>query len=155
MIPKRILLAEDDSNDELLIRRALTQCEVPCQIDLVRDGAEVLDYLFATGDYSHRDKRDLPDLIILDLKMPKMSGLQVLQVLRRVRFDDRSKLPPVVVLTSSSEEQDIVEAYRWGAHSYIRKPVDFAKFSDAVRRVIAYWLELNQPPHRRATNHAV
>jgi two-component system response regulator len=144
-----ILLAEDDPNDEDLIRLALREADCECSLEVVHDGVEVIDYLFATGAYSQRDASRMPQLLLLDLKMPRMNGLQVLQVLRRVRLDDHTKLPPVVTLTSSNEEHDINEAYRWGAHSYIRKPVDFHEFSRAVNQIVNYWLGLNQPPRGR------
>lgn len=142
-----ILLAEDDPNDEDLIRLALAEAQVPCRLDVVRDGVEVLDYLFATGQHAQRDSKQMPQLLLLDLKMPRMNGLQVLQVLRRVRLNDAAThLPPVVALTCSNEEHDINEAYRWGVHSFVRKPVDFEEFARAVKQVVSYWLGLNEPP---------
>lgn len=141
-----ILLAEDEPDDEDLIRLALSESGMRYSLDVVRDGVEVIDYLFATGVHSERNRTDVPHLLLLDLKMPRMNGLQVLQVLRRVRIGDHMHLPPVVVLTSSSEDHDVNEAYRWGAHSYICKPVDFEQFSRSVRDVVRYWLELNRPP---------
>ena len=142
-----ILLAEDDPNDEDLIRLAMAEAHVECQLDVVRDGVEVIDYLFATGQHADRDARQMPQLLLLDLKMPRMNGLQVLQVLRRVRLNDgATHLPPVVALTCSNEDQDINEAYRWGAHSFVRKPVDFEEFTRAVKQVVGYWLGLNEPP---------
>lgn len=147
-----ILLAEDDVNDEDLIRLALSESGLHYCLDVVRDGVEVIDYLFATGIHGGRNRARLPRLLLLDLKMPRMNGLQVLQVLRRVRVGDGVHLPPVVALTSSNEDHDINEAYRWGAHSYICKPVGFEQFSRCVQEVAHYWLELNQPPqsHGRA-----
>ena len=142
---KTILLAEDDPGHETLIRRALKRSGADCNVEVVRDGVQVLNYLFGTGDYAGRDPADLPHLILLDLKMPVMDGLQVLQVLRRVR-DNRTSLPPVVVLTSSVEDLDVVNAYRLGAHSFIHKPVDFEKLAQTVSQVVIYWLSLNEPP---------
>ena len=116
---------------------------------MVHDGVEVIDYLFATGIHARGDPQCMPRLLLLDLKMPRMNGLQVLQVLRRVRLNEWTKLPPVVALTSSNEEHDINEAYRWGASSYICKPVGFEQFSQAVGEVAHYWLSLNEPPRGR------
>ena len=144
-----ILLAEDDPNDEDLIRLALSESDLDYALQVVRDGVEVIDYLFATGVHADRDPRCTPHLLLLDLKMPRMNGLQVLQVLRRVRLDDGTKLPPVVALTSSNEDHDVNEAYRWGANSFIRKPVDFERFSRTVRQVVGYWLNVNEPPRGR------
>lgn len=141
-----ILLAEDDPNDEDLIRLALDESGLYYQLEVVHDGVEVIDYLFATGVYSGRDRTRVPRLLLLDLKMPRMNGLQVLQVLKRVRTGEAMHLPPVVALTSSAEDHDINEAYRWGAHSYICKPVGFERFSRCVQQVARYWLELNRPP---------
>jgi two-component system response regulator len=133
--PKTILLVEDNSDDEQLTLRAMRQSEVPNIIRVARDGAEALDHLF--GPSSTR----LPDLILLDLKLPKVSGLEVLQ---KIRSDAKTRSLPVVVLTSSDEERDIVESYNIGANSYIRKPVDFDEFIDAVRQLGVYWLTLNK-----------
>lgn len=144
---KLILLAEDDVAHQKLFRHALEQSGVDCRLEVVQDGVELIDFLFGTGQYKGRDPRLMPDLILLDLKMPRMDGLQVLQVLRRVR-DEQFRLPPVVVLTCSDHEQDIVDAYRWGARSYIRKPVSFPEFVEAVRETAQYWLGLNRPPPR-------
>ncbi len=148
MCTRTILLAEDDSGHEALFRRAVTQSGLECRMDVVRDGAEVIDYLFLAGEHERREPAIMPDLILLDLKMPKMDGLQVLQVLRRVRGDEQTRFPPIVVLTSSDHDADIVDAYRWGAQSYICKPLDYAEFSDAVGRTLQYWLGLNRsvPP---------
>jgi two-component system, response regulator len=151
MSEKTILLAEDDANHVELFRRALDHSGVSCRLDVVQDGAEVIDYLFATGEYANRQPQPMPDLILLDLKMPRMNGLQVLKILRRVRGDDRTRFPPVVVLTSSDLDNDVSEAYRWGAQSYIRKPLVYAEFASAVRETVQYWLGLNQPmPRLRA-----
>ena len=133
--PKTILLVEDNADDEQLTLRAMRQSDVPNIIRVARDGAEAVDQLF--GPNAAR----LPDLILLDLKLPKISGLEVLQ---RIRAEDKTKALPVVVLTSSDEERDIVESYNLGANSYIRKPVDFDEFIDAVRQLGVYWLTLNK-----------
>jgi two-component system response regulator len=133
--PKTILLVEDNSDDEQLTLRAMRQSEVPNIIRVARDGAEALDHLY--GPSATR----LPDLVLLDLKLPKVSGLEVLQ---RIRNEDKTRSLPVVVLTSSDEERDIVESYNIGANSYIRKPVDFDEFIDAVRQLGVYWLTLNK-----------
>ena len=145
MKEKTVLLAEDDANHEEFFRRAVTKSGLPCRLDVVRDGVEVIDYLFCIGQYSDRKAEGMPDLIFLDLRMPKMDGLQVLQVLRRVRGDGRLQFPPVVVLTSSDSDLDITEAYQQGAQSYICKPIDLGQFDRAVREALEYWLGLNQP----------
>ena len=137
--PKTILLVEDNADDEQLTLRAMRQSEVPNLIRVARDGAEALEHLFAPG-------ARLPDLILLDLKLPKVSGLEVLQ---KLRSEERTRALPVVVLTSSDEEKDIVESYSLGANSFIRKPVDFDEFIDAVRQLGLYWLSMNRT--RRAT----
>jgi two-component system response regulator len=133
--PKTILLVEDNADDEQLTLRAMRQSDIPNIIRVARDGAEAIDKLF--GDGSGR----LPDLVLLDLKLPKINGLEVLQ---RIRQDDKTKTLPVVILTSSDEERDIVESYNLGANSYIRKPVDFDQFIDAVRQLGLYWLSMNR-----------
>ncbi len=133
--PKTILLVEDNADDEQLTLRAMRQSEIPNIIRVARDGAEALDYLFGPAN-GH-----LPDLVLLDLKLPKISGLEVLQ---RIRAEDHSRSLPVVVLTSSDEERDIVKSYNLGANSYIRKPVDFDEFIDAVRQLGVYWLMMNR-----------
>jgi two-component system response regulator len=151
MADKTILLAEDDPAHAALIREAIQQADSSCIIDVVNNGVEAIDYLFATGSRADRDASQMPDLILLDLRMPKMDGLQVLQVLQRVRFNDnRTRLPPVVVFTCSKHEMDIVEAYRLGARSYVRKPMGFSKLVEAVQQIVGYWLRLNEsPPMRR------
>ena len=146
MTEKTILLAEDDPGHEALIRRALKRAGNDLEIAVVHDGVEVLDYLFATGKHAGRDSSRMPHLILLDLKMPRMGGLQVLQVLRRVRGDQRTSLPPVVILTSSSEDLDVVNAYQLGAHSFIHKPVDFDKLTDMIAQIVEYWLTVNESP---------
>jgi CheY-like chemotaxis protein len=147
MSEKTILLAEDDAGHEVMFRQAVLRSGVACRLEVVHDGTEVIDYLFGLGQFKEaKVGQPMPDLILLDLKMPKMDGLQVLQVLRRVRSEDRVRFPPIVVLTSSDLDEDIAEAYRWGAQSYIRKPLDFNEFAEAVREALGYWLGLNQPP---------
>ena len=138
-----ILLVEDNPDDVELTLRALKINNVVNDVVVARDGAEALDYLFATGAYSGRDATVTPQLILLDLKLPKIDGLEVL---RRLRTDERTMFVPVVILTSSKEEQDLIEGYRLHANSYIRKPVDFNQFSEAVRQLGLYWLVLNEPP---------
>ena len=139
---KTILLVEDNPDDELLTIRTLRQYNVTNEIVVARDGAEALDYLFGKGQFSDRDTRKTPQVVLLDLKLPKVSGLEVL---KQMRADERTKLLPVVILTSSSEESDIVQSYSNGANSYVRKPVEFEQFAEAVRQVGAYWLLLNEP----------
>jgi two-component system response regulator len=143
MNAKKILLVEDNADDEALTLRALHKSKVANQIDVVRDGAEALDYLFCTGTYAARDLFDLPQVILLDLKLPKVDGLEVL---RRIRGETRTRMLPVVILTSSKEEQDMVNAYTSGANSYVRKPVDFNQFVDAIANLGLYWLVLNEVP---------
>lgn len=138
-----ILLVEDNPDDEALTLRALRNNHILNEIVVVRDGAEALDYLFGANGYADRDTSVMPQVILLDLKLPKIDGLEVL---RRLRAEDSTKLLPVVILTSSREQQDLVEGYSFGANSYVRKPVDFVQFSEAVRQLKMYWLVLNEPP---------
>lgn len=153
---KTILLAEDDAGQEKLFRHALAQSQFPCRLQVVHDGVEMIEFLFSTGQYKGRDPHEMPDLILLDLKMPRMDGLQVLQVLRRVRGEGRNRFPPIVVLTCSDDDQDVTDAYRWGAQSYIRKPVSFPDLVAAVRETTQYWLGLNKPaPPNRLGMHYV
>jgi len=140
---KAILLVEDNPDDEVLTRRALKKNNIGNEVIVARDGAEALDYLFATGTYEGRDPSILPQVVLLDLKLPKVDGLEVL---RRIRANERTKLLPVVILTSSKEQRDLVDGYGYGANSYIRKPVDFAQFVEAVRQLGLYWLVLNETP---------
>jgi two-component system response regulator len=140
--PKTILLVEDNADDEQLTLRAMRQSEVPNIIRVARDGAEAIDHIFGDSAGSN-----LPDLVLLDLKLPKLSGLEVL---KKIRGDSRTRGLPIVVLTSSDEEKDIVESYNLGANSYIRKPVDFDEFIDAVRQLGVYWLSMNRGRQSKA-----
>ena len=139
----KILLVEDKRNDADLALRAFAKSKIPNEIFVVRDGEEALDYLFATGAHSGRDPASMPEVVLLDLKLPKVDGLEVL---RRLRADERTRRLPVVVLTSSKEERDVMSSYDLGANSFIRKPVDFLEFVDAARQLGQYWLVLNEPP---------
>jgi CheY-like chemotaxis protein len=143
MFEKAILLVEDNADDEALTVRALKKNNVTNDLVVARDGVEALDYLFGTGAYVGRDTAALPGLVLLDLKLPRLDGLEVL---RRLRADERTRRMPVVVLTSSREEQDLINSYDLGANSYIRKPVNFNQFSEAVRQLGLYWLMLNEVP---------
>ena len=138
-----ILLVEDNPNDEELTLRALKKHNITNRVHVVKDGAEALEYIFATGAYADRDINHHPKVILLDLKLPKVDGLEVL---RQIKSNERTKVIPVVVLTSSKEERDLVESYKLGANSYITKPVDFESFVKAVSELGLYWLLLNQPP---------
>ena len=142
MKDKIILLIEDNPDDEALTLRALEKNNIKNDVVVVHDGAEALDYLFATGSYAGRDLTIMPQLTLLDLKLPKVDGLEVL---RQLRANERTRLLPVVILTSSNEEQDRVNGYGLGANSYVRKPIDFGQFIDAVRQLGLYWLILNEP----------
>jgi CheY-like chemotaxis protein len=146
MTNKIILLVEDHPDDEELTIRALTKNNIMNEVVVARDGVEALEYLFGTGSHAGRDMNVMPQIILLDLKLPKIDGLEVL---RRLRADDRTKFLPVVVLTSSKEEQDIVKSYKLGANSYVRKPVDFKEFSQAVQNLGLYWLILNEAAPER------
>lgn len=145
MAEKLILLVEDTPDDEALTIRALKKNNIGNNIAVMRDGAEALDFLFCTGIYSDRDIKDTPQIILLDLKLPKVDGLEVL---RRIRAHEVTHMLPVVILTSSKEEQDLISSYSLGANSYVRKPVDFNQFVEAVRQLGLYWLILNEPPPR-------
>jgi two-component system response regulator len=142
---KMILLVEDNADDEELTTRALRQAKIANEIVVARDGKEALDYLFGEGAHAGRDVARVPAVVLLDLKLPKVSGLEVL---RRLRTDPRTNLVPVVVLTSSSEDEDMLKSYESGANSYVRKPVEFGAFASAVSQLGVYWLLLNQgvPP---------
>ncbi len=137
-----ILLVEDNPNDVELTLHALRKNHISNRIHVVRDGAEGLEFIFCTGAYAERNIQETPKVILLDLKLPKVDGLEVLQ---RIKADPRTRATPVVVLTSSREERDVVESYRLGVNSYIVKPVDFKKFTEAVQQMGLYWLLLNQP----------
>lgn len=138
-----ILLVEDNPDDVTLTERALKKARIANEVVVARDGVEALDFLFGTGAWSGRDTGAEPEVVLLDLKLPKLDGLEVL---RRLRNDERTKLLPVVVLTSSREDRDLTKSYELGANSYILKPVDFKQFAKAVRDVGLYWLVLNEPP---------
>src|SRR3712207_4074649 len=145
MTSKIILLVEDNPDDELLMLRALKKNDVTDEVVVVRDGVEALDYLFGTGEYAGWDTDAMPRLILLDLKLPKIDGLEVL---RRLRADERTRLLPVVILTSSGAQQDMLDGYGLGANSYARKPVNFEQFVGAVEQLKLYWLSLNEAPPR-------
>ena len=146
MDKKIILLVEDNPDDEALTLRALKKNNILNEVVVAHDGVEALNYLFGSGMYTGRDISVMPQFILLDLKLPKVDGLEVL---RRLRADNRTKLLPVVILTSSNEEQDLINGYDLGANSYIRKPVDFTQFMEAVRQLGLYWLVLNESLPRR------
>ncbi len=146
MSNKVILLVEDNPDDEALTLRALKKKNILNEVIVAHDGVEALDYLFAEGKYADRDENMTPEVILLDLKLPKIDGLEVL---RRVRADARTSLLPIVILTSSKEERDMIESYSLGCNSYIRKPVDFVQFGDAVQQLGLYWLVLNVAPPRK------
>jgi CheY-like chemotaxis protein len=142
MAASPILLVEDNSDDEALTLRALKKNNINNEIVVARDGVEALDYLFATGSYAARDPTVMPQVVLLDLKLPRIDGLEVL---KRMRADERTRLVPVVILTSSNEERDRIAGYGLGANSYVRKPVDFGQFVESVRQLGLYWLILNIP----------
>jgi two-component system response regulator len=143
MEDKMILLVEDNPDDEALTIRALKKNNIGNRLAVVRDGVEAIDFLFCSGSYADRDPKDVPQVVLLDLKLPKIDGLEVL---RRIRENETTRLLPVVILTSSKEEQDILKGYKLGANSYVRKPVDFEQFVEAVRQLGLYWLVLNEAP---------
>lgn len=138
-----ILLVEDNPDDEILTLRALKKNNIKNEVTVARDGVEALDFLFGTGTYEGRDLIEMPEVILLDLKLPRIDGLEVL---RRIREAERTRLLPVVVLTTSTEDQDRLRSYDLGANSYVRKPVDFQEFIGAVGQLGLYWLILNEPP---------
>jgi two-component system, response regulator len=148
MTSRIILLVEDNPNDEALTLRALKKSGVTNHVVVTRDGAEALDYLFCTGSYTERTAADMPSLVLMDLNLPKIGGLEAV---RRIRENVETKLLPVVILTSSDEEEDRLNGYQVGANSYVRKPVEFNKFAAAVQQLGLYWLLLNEPspPNRR------
>lgn len=141
--PESILLVEDNRQDELLILRSLRQVDLASQVDVARDGQQALDYLFQEGEFAGRRGRDLPTLVILDISLPRVSGLEVLA---RLRAHPRTTLLPVVMLTSSDEEQDLVQAYQNRCNSFVRKPLDFAKFAETVASLGSYWQAMNRAP---------
>ena len=146
MSDKLILLVEDNPDDEELTLRALRHSKIANEIAIARDGTEALDFVFCEGQYAGRDAARIPTVVLLDLKLPKLGGLEVLE---RLRADPRSKLIPVVVLTSSSEDEDMLRSYKLGANSYVRKPVEFGAFAQSVSQLGLYWMLLNQPPPER------
>ena len=146
MPQKTILLVEDNPDDEALTVRAFSKNHIDNQLVITRDGAEALEYLFGTGKYEGRDVRELPMVVLLDVNLPKLDGLQVLQ---RLRADERTRTLPVVMLTTSDEQRDIVQSYDFGANSYVRKPVDFEEFLHAVGQLGMYWLLLNESTRGR------
>lgn len=146
---KMILLVEDNHDDEVLTLRALKRHRIANQIAVVRDGAEALEFLSGRGAHSDRDTAVLPQVILLDLNLPKIGGIEVL---RRIRADERTRLLPVVILTSSKEEEDIVGSFTNGANAYVRKPVDFGEFVEAVGTLGVFWLLVNEPPPRTKTH---
>ena len=143
MPQKYILLVEDNPDDEALTLRALNKNKIANSVVVARDGGEAVDFLFGAGAYADRDVSDLPQIVLLDLKLPKLDGFEVL---RRIRADERTKLLPVVILTSSKEERDVMQGYRDGCNSYVRKPVNFDEFVEAARQLGLYWLLLNEGP---------
>jgi len=144
-----ILLVEDNPDDEALTLRALKKNSIANKVVVAHDGVEAVDYLFGTGLYQGRDPGDLPQIVLLDLKLPKMDGFEVL---KRLRADIRTQLLPVVILTSSREQQDLVQGYGLGANSYVRKPVDFEQFVEATKQLALYWLVLNERPPSASAN---
>ncbi len=143
MEEKYILLVEDNPNDVKLTLRAFEKSGISNRVEVVSDGVEALEYLHGTGEFAGRNHDSLPVVILLDLKMPRMDGIELLQ---RIRADERTRLVPVVVLTTSNEEKDRAESYALGANSYVRKPVKLSQFTEAVQQLGAYWLGLNEPP---------
>lgn len=140
---KTILLVEDNPQDEMLVLRSLRKVNLANQVDVARDGQQALDYLFREGEFAGRSGTDLPAVVLLDINLPRVNGLEVLE---RLRADQRTSLLPVVILTSSDEEQDRLKSYEQGANSFVRKPLDFAEFAESVARLGVYWLALNIPP---------
>ena len=143
-----ILLVEDNTDDEMLTLRALKKNNISNEVVVARNGVQALEYLFGTGEYAGRDLSVMPQVILLDLKLPKLDGMEVL---RRVRADERTRLLPVVILTSSTEDMDRINGYGLGANSYVRKPVDFTEFMEAAHQLGLYWLVLNEAPPKRRT----
>lgn len=143
MNKKTILLVEDNLQDEMLVLRALKKINLVNKVDLARDGQQALDYLFREGEFAGRAGNDLPTVVLLDIGLPRLSGLEVLA---RLRADPRTHLLPVVMLTSTDEERDRLKSYEIGANSFVRKPLDFAEFAETVARLGIYWLATNEPP---------
>lgn len=143
MNERNILLVEDNDDDILLTTMAFQENKVANKIDIVRDGEEALDYLFARGSFSYRNKKEIPSILLLDLKLPKVDGFEVL---RQIRADNDLKVIPVIILTSSKEEQDVINGYKLGANSFIRKPVNFEQFIDCVKQLNVYWFVLAELP---------
>ncbi len=143
MDTRNILLVEDDPNDVDLTRRAFRKSNIVNELVVVRDGVQALDYLFGAGEYAGRDICDVPSIILLDLKLPKVGGIEVLG---RIRSEEQTRLIPVIILTSSGESQDLTAGYRLGANSYVRKPIRFEDFIQAVQQLGYYWLTMNEPP---------
>lgn len=141
---KSIFLVEDNPQDEMLILRALRKANVANRVDVARDGQQALDYLFREGEFADREDAELPAVVLLDIGLPRLSGLEVLQ---RLRADPRTELLPVVILTSSDEERDRLKSYENGCNSFVQKPVDFAEFAETVARLGVYWLATNEPPY--------
>ena len=147
MNSRTILLVEDNHQDEILTLRALKKINLANRINVVRDGRQAIDYLFRQGDFSGREGPDLPTVILLDIHLPRMSGLEVLE---RLRADSRTRLCPIVLLTSSDEERDRLQGYQSGANSFVRKPLDFSDFAETVSRLGVYWMAVNEPPQQGA-----
>ena len=143
MASRTILLVEDQLNDEWLILRALRKSNIANKVSVVRDGAEALDFLFCRGTYIDRDENDLPEMIILDLRLPKLDGLEVLRI---IRVDRRTSRLPVIILTSSKADEDRINSYKFGANAFLRKPIDFSQLVEAVCRLNMSWIVLNQMP---------
>jgi Response regulators consisting of a CheY-like receiver domain and a winged-helix DNA-binding domain len=143
MTQKTILLVEDNEQDELLILRSLRKVNLANQVDVVRDGQQALDYLFREGEFADRAGADMPTVVLLDVNLPKVGGLDVLE---RIRAHEPTRMLPIVILTSSDEERDRLRSYRCGANSFVRKPLDFAEFAETVANMGVYWLALNKPP---------
>jgi two-component system response regulator len=146
MMEKTILLVEDNANDEELTLRALRKSNIANEVFVARDGQEAVDFLFGTGQHAGREPLKMPAVVLLDLKLPKLNGIDVLQ---RIRADPRTRLIPVVVLTSSSEDEDMLRSYQSGANSYVRKPIEFSAFAHAVTQLGMYWMLINQAPPGR------
>ena len=140
---KTILLVEDNQQDEMLVLRSLRKANLVNQVDVVRDGQQALDYLFHEGEFAERGGPDLPTVVLLDINLPRVNGLEVLE---RLRADERTRHLPVVILTSSDEERDLLKSYECGANSFVRKPLDFTEFAESVARLGVYWLAINIPP---------